>query len=83
MAQAHRFYAITSAGVRAVPRNMDCPSDFDAMIHGGKMLGVDGSVEVWHGARFVGEVGQAFSRWSRDKPLKVSPDLGGHSSIHV
>lgn len=62
---AHRFYAITSAGVRAVPRDIDCSSDFDAMIHGGKMLSVDGSIEVWHGARFVGEVGQAFSRFSR------------------
>jgi len=41
------------------------------MIQGEKMLAVDGSIEVWHGARFVGEIGQAFSRWYRHEPLKV------------
>lgn len=43
---AHRFYAITSTGVRAIAEDVDCPSDFDAMIHGGEILDDDGWIEV-------------------------------------
>ena len=71
----HRFYSISPSGTRSVPHDLECQSDFAALMHAGSLYEQHGSVEVWQGNRFVGEIGVTSGRWAS----KTSPDrpVGG------
>ena len=61
---SYRFYIIIAPGCRSVPEDVECPSDAAAMMHAGTMMVRGCSVEIWQERRFVGELGQFFSRWA-------------------
>lgn len=58
----HRFYVIAGSDSRSVPMDVECDTDAAAMKHAGELMRPGSSVEVWDGRRFVGEIGQFFSR---------------------
>ena len=73
VALPYRFYEMATSGFRSPAQDSACSSDIDAMMHAGSLIKGDGSVEIWRGSRFVGEIGQRFSRWAPAHPLWDRP----------
>jgi len=76
---SHRFYVVSSDGYRSPSKDVECPTDFDAMVHARQMLGFDGVIEVWQDARFVGVVGLSPNYWSNADRSIDPPSEDGQS----